>query len=337
MMHDWLKEMGTVSWRQAAQAAALKDTRRAKAFGITPENVTQVLQERSQLLQSLLPSLREFCERRLHTPVEKMLPVLWDLWLPLAIKIASQKQQLSRPFIQGILGSQGTGKTTMCQLLDLIFQAWGYRSVSLSLDDLYKTYDERLALTQADSRLIWRGPPGTHDLDLGMNVLEQIRQSQTPVTIPRFDKSAYNGAGDRTTPKIVDRVDILLFEGWFVGVRPIDPALFDYAPPPIITSADKAFARDMNLQLNEYVPLWEKLDSLIVLLPKDYRYSVEWRKQAERQMIAAGKAGMTDSEIERFVNYFWRSLHPELFIKPLAQSSPLVDLVIEINQDHSMA
>jgi D-glycerate 3-kinase len=51
-------------------------------------------------------------------------------------------------------------------------------------------------------------------------------------------------------------------------------------------------------------------------------------------MIAAGKSGMSDAEIEEFVNYFWRSLHPELFINPLIQSSS-VDLVIEINADHS--
>jgi D-glycerate 3-kinase len=52
-------------------------------------------------------------------------------------------------------------------------------------------------------------------------------------------------------------------------------------------------------------------------------------------MIAAGKSGMSDSEIEQFVNYFWLSLHPELFIKPLVESPKLVDLVIEVNSDHS--
>lgn len=335
MMNEWLQIIGTASGQKALQAAALNDVAKAKAFGINSDNVEQVIEERSQLLQSVLPVFSQFCQHRLHRPCEPMLPVLWEWWLPLAMKIASQKQQLQRPFIQGILGSQGTGKTTMCQVLDLIFQEMGYRSASLSLDDLYKTYDERLALTQADPRLIWRGPPGTHDVNLGIDVLEQVRQAKTTVTIPRFDKSAYNGAGDRTQPEVVPGIDILLFEGWFVGVRPIDPQLFDHAPAPIFTDADQAFAREMNQRLSEYLPLWARLDSLIVLYPIDYRYSVEWRKQAERQMIASGKSGMTDSEIEKFVNYFWRSLHPELFIKPLTKSPSLVDLVIEINQDHS--
>ena len=53
-------------------------------------------------------------------------------------------------------------------------------------------------------------------------------------------------------------------------------------------------------------------------------------------MIASGKLGMTDDEVERFVDYFWLALHPELFIKPLIKNQEFVDLVIEINSDHSL-
>ncbi|BCL35596.1 glycerate kinase [Nostoc sp. MS1] len=317
------------------QQEALADTLRAKTFGITSANVEEKMQERSHLLQAVLPAFNQFCQTSLHIAPEQMLPVLWDLWLPLGMKIAAQRQQLKRPFIQGILGSQGTGKTTMSLVIELILQQLGYRTLSLSLDDLYKTYSDRLALLEHDPRLIWRGPPGTHDIDLGLDVLEQIRQGKSPITVPRFDKSAHAGAGDRTNPDIITGVDIVIFEGWFVGVRPINPDLFDCAPPPIVTDADKTFARDMNHQLTKYLPLWEKLDSLILLYPIDYRCSLAWRKQAEQKMIAAGKSGMTDAQIEDFVNYFWRSLHPELFIKPLSQSAEIVDLVIEVHPDHS--
>ncbi|MBE9103801.1 glycerate kinase [Nostoc cf. edaphicum LEGE 07299] len=321
--------------KQEAREAELADALRAKAFGITPENVDEMIEKRSHLLKSVFPAFSEFCQATLQVLPQEMLQVLWDLCLPLGIKLASQRQQLGRPLIQGILGGQGTGKTTMSKILILILDHLGYRTVSLSLDDLYKTYSDRLLLTQQDPRLIWRGPPGTHDIDLGLNVLDQIRQSQNPVMLPRFDKSAFGGAGDRTTSEMVTDVDIVLFEGWFVGVRPINADVFDTAPPPIVTDEDKAFAREMNLRLHDYLPLWERLDSLIVLYPTDYRYSLEWRKQAEQQMIAAGKSGMSNAEIEQFVNYFWRSLHPELFIKPLVKDATVVDMVIEINGDRS--
>ncbi len=272
--------------KQEAREAALADKSRAKAFGITPKNVDEVIEERSHLLKSVLPAFKEFCLTSLKIEPKEMLQVLWDLWLPLGIKLASQRQQLQRPLIQGILGGQGTGKTTMCKILSLILDQLGYQTVSLSLDDLYKTYSDRLLLTQQDPRLIWRGPPGTHDVDLGLNVLDNIRQSQSPVMIPRFDKSAFGGAGDRTTPEMVTNIDIVLFEGWFVGVRPINADVFDTAPPPIVTDEDRAFARDMNLRLQDYLPLWERLDSLIVLYPTDYRCSLEWRKQADPPITA---------------------------------------------------
>ncbi|WP_375499655.1 glycerate kinase [uncultured Nostoc sp.] len=321
--------------KQSAREAALADVLRAKAFGITPENVDEMIEKRSHLLKSVLPAFNQFCQTTFQIEPKEMLQVLWDLWLPLGIKLASHRQQLKRPLIQGILGGQGTGKTTMSKVLSLILDHLGYRTVSLSLDDLYKTYSDRLVLTQQDPRLIWRGPPGTHDVDLGLNVLDQIRQLQSPVMVPRFDKSAFGGAGDRTTSEIVTDVDIVLFEGWFVGVRPINTDVFETAPPPIVTDEDKAFARDINRRLHDYLPLWERLDSLILLYPTDYRCSLEWRKQAEQQMIAAGKSGMSNAEIEQFVNYFWRSLHPELFIKPLVKDATVVDLVIEIHADHS--
>jgi len=334
-MNTWLQNIFTITklnptWQQQAIDATLADKLTAKAFAITPENVAEVIKTRFDLFKSIYPSFSQFCQTNLRIPPEQMLGILWDYWLPLGIKIASQRQQLGHSYIQGILGGQGTGKTTMCGVLQIIFQELGYNCLSLSLDDLYKTYSDRLILQQQDPRLIWRGPPGTHDVDLGLHLLQQIRQGNSPIAVPRFDKSLHQGAGDRTTPEIVHNIDIVLFEGWFVGIKPINQTLLDNAPPPIITAEDKKFARDMNTKLYEYLPLWQKLDSLIVLYPQDYRLSLTWRKQAEHQMIAKGKSGMSDAQIDDFVNYFWRTLHPELFIQPLLKAPTVVDLVIEI-------
>ncbi len=311
-----------------------------EAFGLTAKIVEEIIQRQAcspqEVFQKLEEDVEEFCQSQLGLQPHTISEMLEKLWLPLAMKLAWHRQQISRPFIQGILGGQGTGKTTTCKAVCLILQNLGYHSLSLSLDDLYKTYSDRLQLQQQDPRLIWRGPPGTHDVELGIAILDKIRHQEFPVAVPRFDKSAHNGAGERTTPEIVSQVDILLFEGWFVGVRPIDPVAFENAPPPIVTAADKAFARDMNQKLHDYLPLWQKLDSLILFYPQDYHLCLQWRQQAEKQAIAAGKAGMTDTQVEQFVKYFWLSLHPELFIKPLATSPELVDLVVEINSDHTI-
>ncbi|MEM6613337.1 MAG: glycerate kinase [Cyanobacteria bacterium P01_C01_bin.72] len=264
---------------------------------------------------------------------QKILANLASLWLPLALDLATRRTQIDRTLIQGILGSQGTGKTTLCLILQQILNYLGFTVATLSIDDLYLTYEERQDLQQQDPRLIWRGPPGTHDVALGIELIELCltgdSASATQVLLPRFDKSAYSGAGDRTTAEAIAKPDILLFEGWFVGVYPL-AKLPDSLPLPLITAEDRQFALDNNKRLAAYVPLWNKLDSLIVLYPEDYHLSKKWRTQAEHKMKALGKTGMTDQQIDSFVEYFWRSLHPELFIKPLIKTA---DLVIEVKEE----
>lgn len=321
------------SQQQQLEAWELKDHPRAAAFGITPANVSQGVQQRSLLLAQIYPAVKQLWQDLgIKTPC---LELLWHLWLPLAQQLASERQQLSRPLVQGILGGQGSGKTTLCKVLVLILDCLGYPTLSLSLDDLYKTYAERQQLQQQDPRLIWRGPPGTHDIDLGIQTLDQLRNPDSgPILVPRFDKSAYGGGGDRTQPEQVEGIEIILFEGWFVGLRPIDPALFSESSRPLTSIKDHAFAQENNRRLQAYLSLWNRLDRLIVLQPQDYRLSQVWRQEAEQQVITAGKSGMSDAEINQFVEFFWQALPPDLFLLPLIQDSCWVDLVVEINQAH---
>jgi D-glycerate 3-kinase len=318
----------------------LHDDLKALAFGITPQNSAEYVDKHLQLLPDAYAKLLEKLPG-LGQNRDRALDTMWNLWLPLATHLAAKQKEISRPFVQGILGGQGTGKTSLAIALTEILACMGLRCIGISIDDLYKTYESRQKLLEIDPRLDRRGPPGTHDVDLGIQVLDQLRQgvqagAQATVDIPRFDKSAYGGAGDRTTPETITGAEIILFEGWFVGAQPVDPAVFDRAPAPINTAADRQFAIDMNAHLQDYLPLWQRLDSLITLYPADYRFSKQWRQQAEREAIAAGAAGMSDVEVSEFVDYFWRALHPELFITPLMRNASLVDLVVEINSEHQL-
>lgn len=329
---------------------------RSRAFNITSDNAAAVVRTKADLFLALIDDLHNFPLKSTN-----FIQNLWDLWLPLAMQISAEKQSLKRPLIQGIVGGQGTGKTTLAKILTLILKKLGYATVSLSLDDIYKTYADRQQLQKADSRLIWRGPPGTHDVELGIAVLDRLRasgnhqlnggdRSQSDVLesgkiqnieIPRFDKSAIGGAGERTAPEMIAGADIVLFEGWFVGVEPVAQAELNQflanAPFPIVTEGDRSFARDMNAKLHEYLPLWQRLDKLIVLYPQDFRISGVWRNQAEREMMLAGKSGMSEKEINQFVAYFQKALHPELFIKSTVDRSAIVDTVIELRSDRAIA
>jgi D-glycerate 3-kinase len=320
--------------RQQLQSRLLSTAWQVRAFALTQTTITSVVEQRLQQLQKLYPVLTQFCQAQLGWPTCPIVQ-LWDLWLPLAEQLALWQQALPHPLIQGILGVQGTGKTTLTRILAEILRQMGLQVGYLSLDDLYKTYAERQQLQRFDPRFCWRGPPGTHDLELGLTVLSQLRQGQFPVAVPRFDKSVHAGAGERTQPEWLTEAEIVLFEGWFVGVRPIDPQAFETAPWPIQTAADRAFAREINQRLQDYMPLWEQIDRLLVLYPQDYRLSQQWRGQAEQQMWETGRGGMSAEAVDQFVEYFWRALHPELYVKPMLEAADQVDLVIRVAANHS--
>ena len=299
--------------------------------------------QRSQLLRLVYPEILEtlaFHNIQIDPP-SATLPMLWHYWLPLAQSLANQQEKIGRTFIQGLLGGQGTGKTTLGIVLNILLRHLGKTFLSISLDDLYKPYADRQKLRDRRPELIWRGPPSTHDVDLGIQVLQQLRdrQPENPqlIEIPRFDKSLHNGTGDRTKSEISSGADIVLFEGWFVGMRPLPISAFHNFIPPILSEGDREFALESNANLYNYLPLWEYLDSLIVLVPEDYNFSLQWRIEAEHKLIATGKTGMSDREITKFVEYFWKALHPELFMPRIIDKtyrSSSADLVIEISRSH---
>ena len=333
-----------VTWEKIANAKGGWPIASAQ---LAADNAKVMIVEQLNQRASLLQSTAQMLEREgaastiLSGHWRDWIVPLWRLWLPLAQQLDRQQKALGAPFIQGISGGQGVGKTTLTKILQLILKSLGHRTAVLSVDDLYLTYAQRQVLQQQDPRLIWRGPPGTHDVELGMKTLRDMKEVAAggQVSVPQFDKSLYGGQGDRTTPLTMPAPTILLFEGWLVGTRPLADAFFTKEPTdlptPILTSADRAFARESNRRLQDYLPLWALLDSLIVLNPVDYRLSQRWRQEAERSMKATGRAGLSDPEIADFVVYFWKALHPELFITPLTCQTQ-TSLVVTIRADHTL-
>lgn len=318
----------------------------------------EVIHQRSQLMQSVYADiLISLKAQNIQLDPSLLLPLLWHYWLPLAQGLVARQSQANLPFIQGLLGGQGTGKTTLGLVLKAILNRLNKSFISISIDDFYKTYADRQKLRDRRPDLIWRGPPSTHDIELCLQTLQKLRDrpSNHPeaISIPRFDKSLHHGAGDRIAPEICQGADIILFEGWFVGMHPLPLAAFCNLMPPILSERDRDFALECNADLHNYLPIWQALDSLIVLVPENYRYCLQWRIEAEHKLInqlinqGRGATGMSDREVTEFVEYFWKALHPELFMPPLINPEinphnpklnqhgfPYADWVIKISRSH---
>lgn len=252
-----------------------------------------------------------------------MWPMAFELWAPLALRILERtdsRPEPTTPWVQGLLGTQGTGKSTLSDAVMALLSAAGRRAAVLSLDDLYLPLAEREALAAKWPFLTWRGPPGTHDVARMEEVLKAAHAAE-PLLLPRFDKAASGGRGERERDEAVGEVDVLLFEGWFVGAR------------ALINSPSDPLARFSNEALRRYELAWEQLDALWILRPTDYTLSRRWRLQAERDLRTQGRGSMSDEEVIAFVDYFFRALDPTLHVDPLI-AGELSDVTVDLDEDH---
>ena len=148
--------------------------------------------------------------------------------MPLAEWIHEQKEP-DEILVVGINGAQGTGKSTLADFIALHLHTYAeVRVASFSLDDLYLTKAERKTLAnRVHPLLATRGVPGTHDVNLGKDVVESLKALKAGETyrIPMFDKSADDRAPADQWVEIEGPIDIIIIEGWCVGSFP-DSELF---------------------------------------------------------------------------------------------------------------
>ena len=106
----------------------------------------------------------------------------------------------------GFSGCQGSGKSTLVKAMaHVLREAHGVSIAVLSLDDFYLKHEDQLALkddSNGNKLLELRGNAGSHDMSFMYDTLAQMKDvnnddSSPTAMIPRYDKSAYGGKGDR--------------------------------------------------------------------------------------------------------------------------------------------
>jgi D-glycerate 3-kinase len=209
-----------------------------------------------------------------------------------------------------IAGLQGTGKSTLSAQMAALGSRRGLGVIPLSIDDFYFGHAVRQALGREVHPLCaTRGAPGTHDVALACEVLDGLRAGQ-PVALPRFDKIADDRLPRGSWP-VVEHADLVILEGWFLEV----PA----QPPSELLEPLNALERDEDPQgtwrtwsnealARDYPALWSRLDRLLLLQGPGFEVVPRWRWEQEQTLQAAhpGRHAMTQSQVERFVQFFER-------------------------------
>ncbi|PNH03549.1 D-glycerate 3-kinase, chloroplastic [Tetrabaena socialis] len=309
--------------------------------GLTPESVRANAAEWERLGRQLALQL-DFDHDHLD-PVQRLriyhyyLPVYW--WV--AQQLDSHRLQGNKTaLVLGISAPQGCGKTTIVEQLELLFNWVGRPAASVSIDDFYLTHADQNALAAAhpDNRLLqMRGNAGTHDLALGTATISKLRQLTEPgqsATVPRYNKSAFGGRGDRadsaTWPVVSGPLEVVFFEGWMSGFTPVAPEAAAAVEPALVT---------VNEILTSYRQAWDDLvDSWLVVRIGDPQWVFKWRLQAEERMKAGGKPGMSDEQIADFVSRFipaYSAYLPGLYAAGPTTARPSRTLIIEVDQARS--
>lgn len=265
---------------------------------------------------------------------------LCRVYLPLAAWVHAQKQP-GRPFVLGVNGAQGSGKSTLCDFLQLILrEAYDYKVAGFSIDDIYKTHAERQQLSgEVHPLLATRGVPGTHDVKLGLNTLHALTsQVAGRVAIPCFDKALDDRQPEQRWPIFEPPADVVIFEGWCVGaIAQPESALAE----PINAlerdeDSDGVWRRYVNQQLaGSYAELFAQFDRLVMLKVPSMESVFEWRslqeqKLAEKTPATGAKHRLMDAAaLQRFI------MHYERLTRYMLQEMPdRADLTLYLDEDH---
>lgn len=251
---------------------------------------------------------------------------LYWLYLPIYEWIRRKVDTKSdgRPLFVGLHCPQGGGKTTMCEALRQLFEFEGRTCVVMSIDDFYYTHAQltKLAGIHPNNPLLHgRGNPGTHDADLMLATLDSLlaARSDATVRIPRYDKSARKGQGDRRAeaewPEVSSaNVDLVILEGWCLGFQPQG----DRATGQL-SQVDKYLAADL-------ASVYGRFDAFIVIRVPDINVVYTWREQAEQGLRDQGRGAMTPDEVRKFVDRYMPVYHlyiPALYAVDLVPGATL--------------
>ena len=264
---------------------------------------------------------------------ESYVEVVEQHWKPLATRIA-RLPAARAPLVIGINGAQGSGKSTACKFLEVLLARRRIRAVTLSLDDLYLTREERLTLArQVHPLFATRGVPGTHAVTLGLRIVEDMLAGRA-LEIPRFDKATDDRAAEVT--RITGPVDVLLLEGWCVGARPQEPAALTAPVNDLERNEDPhgVWRSLVNHWLTQdYARLFDQIDLLVMLKVENFDAVRRNRALQEEKLRAANpQAGetMDDAALEHFCAHYER-----LTRHMLAEMPARADVVISIGPDQN--
>lgn len=237
-----------------------------------------------------------------------------------AARLSERAHSMGRPFIVGLNGAQGSGKSTLSEFLEaLLPQFFDVDCHVLSIDDFYLSKAQRRKLGAVIHPLLaTRGVPGTHDCARLSDVLAECKQGASgEIAIPIFDKLKDDRTRKVRKIQMSANPTVIVLEGWCVGV-PAQSSLDLVVPVSSFEFSEDnlgVWRAYVNEQLaTVYAGIFREVEHLSMLKPPCFEAVLDWRVDQEVRLIAKRRSqladddvrGMNVKQVAEFVEHFRR-------------------------------
>ena len=204
--------------------------------------------------------------------------------------IENKYKRKGKTLFLGFSGGQGSGKTTIAEILKIILKKFFKRKIYVSsIDDFYKTFKDRNKMSNNVLPLFkTRGVPGTHDINIIKKFFDILKKKKFKrIQLPKFEKAIDNRLKKKYWFNIKKKPEIVILEGWCVGAKPQINSLIK-KPVNILEKYEDQnliWRKHVNEKLKkEYKKLFSMIDHLIFMKIPNFNMVFKWRLLQENKL-----------------------------------------------------
>ena len=237
---------------------------------------------------------------------------IWGLALPILSQAYNFQKNFTNRKIIGISALPGTGKTTLGKWLEAISLKLNFKIAVISIDDFYLPSDEMKLAIQNNPWNVSRGFPGSHSVKLMHDKLLNWKMNGD-LNVPVFDKSLRNGLGDRSHWRL-DNPDLLILEGWFLGIEPFPLDCKDqFINSKDLSSKEASYILKIQQNLTHYLDVWSLVDNIWHFKPLKFEYMNMWKSNQEKEMLLNKGNALHDEKLSNFLRMLNVSIPQKCF------------------------
>ena len=237
---------------------------------------------------------------------------LWGVVLPLLYDVYNLKRSKKKRKVIGLSALPGTGKTTLGLLIEKLSLKMNIKVSVVSMDDFYLPFSEMNFAIKDNPWNVSRGFPGSHSTYLIEDRILEWKNTGI-FNYPVFDKSLRNGLGDRSAWEI-KFPDVLILEGWFLGVNQISSEeISKEKVKPCLYSHEVEYRLKIQKNLNEYFKVWQLIEKIWQIKPKEFSYMDDWKSDQENEMLKLKGNALVDEKLKNFLRMLNCSIPQESF------------------------